>query len=70
MNKVLWYYRESSRKVRLRRGEDFTEEIAKYLRRSFGIKQTYGLILVLLHASARTLDELLKLLKLGFVAVK
>lgn len=51
-------------------GRYFTEETAKYLRRSFGIKQTYGLILVLLHASSRTLDELLKLLKLGFVAVK
>lgn len=46
-----------------------TEETAKCLR-SFELKPTYILILALLHPSSRTLDELFKLSKLGFAAVK
>ena len=42
--------------------EYFTEDTA--------LKLTYGVTSVPLPASPRTLDELLKLLKLGFVAVE
>lgn len=56
--------------MKFAQGGENIEETAKRRRRSFGIKQTYFLILALLYASSMTLDELLKLLKLGSVAVK